>query len=149
VAPGALARISTQHNLTIVHVSTDYVFDGTQTPHLETEPFAPLGVYAQSKAAGDIAVSTTVKHYILRISWLIGDGSNFVRAMMSLAAKNISPKVVNDQVGRLTFTNTLVDAIEHLLQTKAAFGTYNLSQDGEPASWAAITREIFADLKRD
>lgn len=147
--PGYLAKLAAKHNLTVVHVSSEYVFDGTQAPHTETEPVTPLGVYAQSKAAGDIAVSVTPKYYILRTSWLIGDGPNFVRTMMGLAAKDVSPSVVNDQVGRLTFTHTLVDAIEHLLTTKAEPGVYNVSNDGEPTAWDEITRTIFAELGRD
>ncbi len=146
---GYLAKAAALHGITLVHISSEYVFDGTHTPHTETEDFAPLGVYAQTKAAGDIAAATNPKHYILRISWLIGDGPNFVRTMMGLAEKNISPTVVDDQVGRLTFTDTLVTAIDHLLNTRAPFGTYNLSNDGEPASWAEITRTIFAEISRD
>ncbi len=141
-----LAKVAIARDLTFVHVSSDYVFDGTQSPHTETEPVAPLGVYAQSKAAGDIVVTTIPRHYLLRTSWLIGDGPNFVRTMMGLAAKDVSPSVVDDQIGRLTFTDTLVDAIEHLLKTQAEPGIYNLSNDGEPASWAEITRAIFAEL---
>lgn len=147
--PGYLAKIASQHNLRLVHVSSDYVFDGTKTPHTETEDYTPLGVYGQSKAAGDIAVSTALKHYILRTTWLIGDGPNFVRTMIGLAAKDISPTVVGDQIGRLTFTSALVSAIHHLLSTNAASGIYNLSNDGEPASWADITRTIFKELGRD
>jgi dTDP-4-dehydrorhamnose reductase len=146
---GYISRAAAQNGVTVVHISSDYVFDGTKTPHTETEDFAPLGVYGQTKAAGDIAVATSPKHYILRISWLIGDGPNFVRTMIGLAGKNISPKVVSDQVGRLTFTHTLVDAIDHLLSTKAEFGTYNVTNDGRPAGWAEITREIFKALGRD
>lgn len=148
-AAANLARIATKHELTLVHVSSDYVFDGKQSPHREDEPFTPLGVYAQSKAAGDIAVSTTPKHYILRVSWLIGDGPNFVRTMAGLAAKGVSPRVVDDQTGRLTFTSTLVEAIEKLLASEKGYGTYNLSNDGEVASWADITREIFKRLGRN
>jgi len=143
-----LARAAVAHDLVLVHVSTDYVFDGKRAPHSETEGFAPLGVYGQSKAAGDAVVSVVPKHYILRTSWVIGDGANFVRTMMNLAAKNISPKVVGDQIGRLTFTNVLVDAMELLLKTGAAYGTYNVSNDGDSASWAEITRAIFAALGR-
>ncbi len=144
-----LTRIAVEHDITVVHVSTDYVFDGTKSPHTEDEPVAPLGVYAQSKAAGDITLSVAPKHYILRTSWVIGDGPNFVRTMMGLAEKNVSPSVVNDQIGRLTFTQTLVDGMTHLIEKKAPFGTYNLSNDGQPASWAEITRAIFKDLGRD
>jgi dTDP-4-dehydrorhamnose 3,5-epimerase/reductase len=146
---GYLSKLAARHGFTLVHVSSDYVFDGTREPHTETEDYAPLGVYAQTKAAGDIAVSVAAQHYILRISWLIGDGPNFVRTMMGLAEKNISPTVVADQIGRLTFTPTLVGAIDHLLVTKAGYGTYNLTNDGESASWAKITREIFKNLGRD
>lgn len=147
--PGYLAKVASAHGITLVHVSSDYVFDGTRQNHIETEDFAPLGVYGQTKAAGDIAISTAPKYYILRTTWLIGEGQNFVRIMMGLASKDISPTVVSDQVGRLTFTHTLVDAIDHLLQTKAAYGTYNTTNDGEPASWAEITRQIFKEMGRD
>lgn len=148
-AVGYLAKVAAQHDITLVHVSTDYVFDGTKAPHTEDEDFAPLGVYAQTKAAGDIATGTAPKHYILRVSWVIGDGPNFVRTMMGLAEKNISPAVVADQIGRLTFADAMVDAIEHLLQKQPAYGTYNLSNGGESASWAEITRAIFKELGRD
>jgi len=148
-APSYLAQAAVAHDLTLVHVSSEYVFDGTKSPHAEDEPLTPLGVYAQSKAAGDLAVSVAPKHYVLRTSWVIGEGKNFVRTMMMLAGKDVSPKVVGDQIGRLTFTNTIADAIEQLLATNAAYGTYNVSNDGEPASWADITRTIFKELGRD
>lgn len=149
IAVSYLAKVAQTHKLTLVHISSEYVFDGTKKPHTEDEPFSPLGVYAQTKAAGDIVVGTVPKHYILRTSWVIGDGNNFVRTMMNLANRDISPSVVDDQIGRLTFTPTLVDAIDHLVSTKAAYGTYNVSNDGQPASWADITRNIFATMKRD
>lgn len=145
---GLLARIANQNDITLIHISTEYVFDGQEKEHTEDEALSPLGVYAQSKAAGDVAVSTAAKHYILRTSWLIGNGPNFVRTMISLAEKNISPKVVSDQIGRLTFTPTLVAAIDHLLNQKPAYGIYNVSNDGPPVSWAEITRTIFEILDR-
>ena len=113
--------------------------------HDENEAFAPLSVYGASKAAGDLLVSQVDKHYILRTSWVIGEGNNFVRTMMGLGAKGVAPTVVHDQVGRLTFTSELVRAIDHLLTTEAPFGTYNVSNSGEPASWADVTRQIFKD----
>ena len=148
-AVGYLSSLAITHDLIVVHVSTDYIFDGTKNPHREDEPFSPLSVYGQSKAAGDIALSIAPKHYILRTSWVIGEGKNFVRTMMGLAAKNVSPTVIVDQIGRLTFTSTLVDAAEQLLKTKAAYGVYNVSNEGDPASWADITRLIFKELGRD
>ena len=148
-AVGYLSKIATDHDLTLVHVSSDYVFDGSRSPHPEDEAVAPLSVYGQAKAAGDIAASVAAKHYIMRTHALIGDGPNFVRTMMGLAEKNISPTVVADQITRLTFTPSLVDAIAHLLEKKAEYGIYNLSNDGEPASWADITRTIFKEIGRD
>lgn len=149
VGASYLAKVAAEHDITLVHISSDYVFDGTQELHTEDETFAPLGVYGQSKAAGDIAVSTTPKHYILRTSWVIGDGPNFVRTMVGLAQKDVSPTVVADQIGRLTFTDTLVSSIDHLLSSGATPGTYNVSNEGDSASWADITRAIFQALGRD
>jgi len=138
-----LTKAALEHDLTLVHISTDYVFDGTKTPHTETEKFCPLSVYGQTKAAGDLVVSLLPKHYVVRTSWVIGEGKNFVRTMLTVAQKGIDPSVVSDQVGRLTFTSELVRAIDHLLSTQAPYGTYNVSNSGEPASWANITRKIF------
>lgn len=138
-----LARMALQRDLTLIHVSTDYVFDGRRESHSEDEPFSPLGVYAQSKAAGDVAVGLLPKHYILRTSWVIGEGKNFVRTMLGVGAKGINPAVVADQIGRLTFTSELVKAIDHLLSSQAAYGTYNVSNSGDSCSWADITRAIF------
>jgi len=122
-----IVNAAIKNDITMVHVSTDYVFDGRQEVHAENEQFSPLNVYGQSKAAGDIAVSLTPKQYVLRTSWLIGEGKNFVRTMLSLGKQGISPQVVNDQIGRLTFTNVLVEAMGHLLETHAPYGTYNVS----------------------
>ena len=144
-----LARIAAEKDLTLVHISTDYVFDGTKDPHTEGEPLSPLSAYGASKAAGDIAVGNQAKHYILRTSWVIGEGKNFVRTMLSLGQKGVAPTVVHDQVGRLTFVSVLVGAIDHLLSTQAAFGTYNASNQGEPVSWADITRTIFHEAGFD
>ncbi len=143
VAPAYLTKIANKHDITLVHISTDYVFDGSNDNHTEDEPYSPLSVYGESKAAGDISVSLASKHYILRTSWVIGDGNNFVRTMLTLAQKGINPSVVDDQIGRLTFTPELVRAIDYLLTNNSAFGIYNVTNDGEPASWANIAREIF------
>lgn len=146
--PALLARVAREHNITLVHVSSDYVFDGTREMHDESEGFAPLGVYGQSKAAGDIAVSNAPRHYILRSSWVIGEGHNFVKTMMGLSgrvAKGELEKVtvVDDQYGRLTFTRDMADAIFHLLGSDAAYGTYDLTGSGAVKSWAEIAREVF------
>ena len=138
-----LTRVCRKYDMTMVHISSDYVFDGTKKPHTEDESLSPLSVYGQSKAAGDLLVEQLDRFYLLRSTWVIGEGKNFVRTMLGLAEKNISPTVVNDQIGRLTFTSELVRIIDHLLSTKAPFGTYNATNDGPLASWADITRKIF------
>ncbi len=146
-----LVAVAAQFNATLVHISTDYVFNGSKDAYSESDAFSPLSVYGASKAAGDLVVSLAPKFYIIRTSWVIGDGSNFVRTMIGLADKNISPTVVDDQIGRLTFTAELVRAIDHLLtsEQKLPYGTYNVSNCGPSVSWADITRKIFVLLKRD
>ena len=140
-----LSVASTEHGVLLVHVSTDYVFDGTQkTPYVETDKFNPLGVYAKTKAQGDLAVMSVPRHYLLRTSWVIGDGNNFVRTMASLAERGIKPSVVNDQIGRLTLTKDLAAAIRHLIDSQSAFGTYNLSNEGPASSWADIASQVYA-----
>jgi len=142
-APATLARVATEHRLTLVHYSTDYVFDGTAELHTEDEAYSPLGVYAQAKAAGDIAVATTPRHYIVRTSWVIGDGHNFVRTMQKLAADGVSPTVVDDQLGRLTFTPDLARATRHLIDRGAPYGIYNVQGGGVTTSWCDLAKEVY------
>lgn len=142
-----LVEAASQHGFTLVHISTDYVFDGTNSNHSEDEALSPLSVYGQSKAAGDLVVQCVKKFYILRTSWVIGEGKNFVRTMLDLGAKGINPSVVSDQVGRLTFTSELVQAIDHLLVSTAPFGIYNVTNSGDSVSWAEVTRQIFTEAK--
>ena len=144
--PATLAGLAREHGFTLVHYSSDYVFDGTaplDPGHTEDEPLSPLGVYAQSKAAGDLAVGLAPRHYLLRTSWVIGEGHNFVRTMQALAEKGVCPSVVDDQVGRLTFTEELVRATRHLIESGAEFGTYNLSNGGPAMSWREIAQAVF------
>lgn len=144
-----LAKLATNNKLTLVHISSDYVFDGTNETHNEDEPFSPLGVYGQSKAAGDIAAATVPDHYIVRTSWVIGEGNNFVNVMKSLAEKGVNPSVVNDQIGRLTFAPDLAKGIRHLIETRANYGTYNITNDGVSVSWADYARRVYELLRHD
>ncbi|MBF4561681.1 sugar nucleotide-binding protein [Microbacterium sp. VKM Ac-2870] len=144
VAVAALARVAAANDLTLVHVSSDYVFDGqSDLPHPEDEPLSPLGVYGQTKAAGDTVVATVPRHFIVRTSWVIGEGKNFVATMASLAERGVDPSVVADQTGRLTFASDIARGIRHLLSSGAAPGVYNLTGSGEPLSWAEIARRVF------
>ena len=148
--PALLARTCSEHGITLVHISSDYVFDGTRELHDEEEPFSPLSVYGQSKAAGDLAVAGCPRHYVLRTSWVVGDGKNLVKTMKALSDRVADPgdaldyvTVVDDQVGRLTFTNDLARAIFHLLDGGASYGTYDCTGFGAVRSWAHIAKTIF------
>ncbi|WP_181779745.1 dTDP-4-dehydrorhamnose reductase [Pseudonocardia pini] len=141
-APAALARLAAAHDLRLVHVSTEYVFDGThEGPIPESAEVAPLSAYGASKAAGDAAVSVTPRHWIVRPTWVIGDGANFARTMRTLAERGVSPTVVADQIGRPTLAADLAAGILALLD--AAPGTYHLTNGGEPVSWADVARFVF------
>ena len=158
--PALLARTCAEHGITLVHVSSDYVFDGTAEVHTEEEPFSPLSVYGQTKAAGDIAVAGCPRHYIMRSSWVIGEGHNFVKTMVALSDRCADPEdslnqvaVVDDQLGRLTFTRDMAEGIFWLLgyrdsdrepSVRCAYGTYNLTGSGAVKSWAGIAEEVFA-----
>jgi dTDP-4-dehydrorhamnose 3,5-epimerase len=144
-----LADVAGKRDLILVHISTDYVFDGTKSDHLENEVMSPINVYGQTKAVGDEIVLKLAKSYLLRASWVIGDGGNFVRTMLDLGRKGVSPSVVDDQFGRLTFADELARAIKFLLENKAEYGVYNITNSGPVKSWAEITEEIFADVGID
>lgn len=144
-----LARVATANNLTVVQVSSDYVFDGERESHPVDETFSPLGVYGQTKAAGDAVVATIPKHYVVRTSWVVGDGPNFVQTMKSLADKGVNPTVVDDQVGRLTHTSDLAAAIVDVLAKRPAYGTYNVTSGGDPKSWFEVARDVFAEAGHD
>ncbi|PWM81573.1 MAG: dTDP-4-dehydrorhamnose reductase, partial [Clostridium sp.] len=148
--PARLARTCAEHGITLVHVSSDYVFDGTAEVHTEDEPLSPLSVYGQSKAAGDLAVAGCPRHYIVRSSWVIGEGRNFVRTMKGLSDRVADPgdglervTVVDDQLGRLTFACDMAEAIFYVLGTHAPYGTYNCTGSGAVKSWADIARTVF------
>ena len=133
------------------------MFDGTRELHDELEGFAPLGVYGQAKAAGDIAVAGCPRHYIVRASWVIGEGHNFVKTMRGLSDRVAAGElervtVVDDQYGRLTFTRDMAEGIFWLLgyrdgdqepSAPAAYGTYNLTGSGAVKSWAQIAHAVF------
>lgn len=141
----AIAAVAAENGVTVVHVSSDYVFDGSlDRPYREDDAACPLSAYGQTKAAADAVVSTVPRHYIVRTSWVIGEGRNFVRTMASLAERGVDPKVVDDQVGRLTFAADIARGIRHLLDTRPAPGVYNLTGGGAAWSWADAAKAVFA-----
>lgn len=144
-AVGHLADIAKQKELVLVHISTAYVFDGHKKIYGEDDKPNPLGEYAKSKAAGDKKAAQAPKHYIVRTDSVIGEGKNFVRTMLGLAKKGISPTVVADQIMRPSFAAELARAIKFLINKPAQFGIYNVTNSGDPISWADFTREIFKE----
>ena len=149
VGPKYLAEIARDQDMVLVQVSTDYVFDGAGIikdgelrPYQETDPVDPKTVYGESKAAGEKAVAeTTPKHFIVRTAWLYGDGNNFVKTMLGLAAKHPQLTVVNDQVGSPTSTVDLAAAIIDLIETDH-YGIYHGTCEGQ-CSWYDFALEIF------
>ncbi|MCT2171771.1 dTDP-4-dehydrorhamnose reductase [Kocuria rhizophila] len=149
---GALAAACARAGTTLVHFSTDYVFDGALplgSAYAPEDPVAPLSVYGQSKAAGETAVRACPRHYVIRTSWVIGQGKNFVATMADLARCGVDPAVVADQHGRLTAAADLAEGALHLVDSGAAPGTYHLTGSGEPCTWAEIARWVFEELGAD
>lgn len=130
----------------MVHVSTDYVFDGSATsPYAEDETPSPASAYGRTKLAGDQAVQELLpaSHYLIRTAWLYGlQGSNFVKTMLRLEKERDTVSVVTDQVGQPTYAADLATQIGLLLDRHPAPGTYHGTNSGE-VSWFEFTREIF------
>ena len=141
--PRNLAKIAIEQNKTLIHYSSDYVWDGREKNHKDDEVVAPLLVYGESKAAGDLVVSLVPKHYIIRVSWVVGDGHNMPKTMKNLADIQIDPKVVNDQFGRLTFVSEISRATKHFLDNNVEYGLYNVTNDGPVKSWYEIAADVF------
>ncbi len=127
----------------LMHVSTDYVFDGKGTrPYRETDPTGPQGAYGRTKLAGEAFVKEfSSRHFIIRTAWLYGDGKNFVKTMLRLSETNDKVRVVMDQVGSPTSAGELAKAIACLLPTEN-YGLFHGTCEGD-CSWAQFTEEIF------
>lgn len=147
--PAKLARIAAENQITLVHVSSDYIFDGANEVHSEEELPSPLSVYGASKAAGDTAAQTAPQHYVIRTSWVFSDGENFMSTMRRLAAKGVEPKVIHDQRGRPTFAEDLAKGIVHLLNSDADYGVYNLSNSGDTVGRDEIAMAVFIGIGHD
>jgi len=156
-AVAVLADEAKRTGATIVHYSTDYVFDGTKAgSYVEDDPTAPLGVYGRTKWEGEeVLRAAGVPHLILRTSWVVGThGANFARTMLRLATTHETLRVVADQVGAPTSTALIAEVtvalLRHLETDKTAFpsGTYHLAAAGE-TSWHAYAQFVFAEAGLD
>src|SRR6185295_14207886 len=150
IGPGVLARACADAGIPLVHVSTDYVFDGTKTgAYVESDPIAPLGVYGRTKAAGEAAVRAALaEHVILRTAWVYGEfGHNFLKTMLRLAREREELRVVADQRGCPTSTRELASAIlalaPRLVGREAVFGTYHFAGSGA-TTWHGFATRIVA-----
>jgi dTDP-4-dehydrorhamnose reductase len=136
----------------LIHISTDYVFDGTaREPYPEDAPTAPVSAYGRTKLAGELAVRELLPDtgYIVRTAWLYGaHGPNFVRTMMRLAREHEKVHVVDDQVGQPTWTGDLADQIIMLGLSTAPPGVYHGTSSGA-TSWYGLAGEIFTLLGLD
>ncbi|KPU43698.1 dTDP-4-dehydrorhamnose reductase [Oxobacter pfennigii] len=138
----AAAAIGT--NSRLLHISTDFVFDGEKhEPYIEFDTPNPLSIYGKSKLAGENLIKEICqKHYILRTAWLYGkNGQNFVKTMLKLAESRDTLTVVDDQIGCPTYTMDLVKVIDMLIKTDA-YGTYHVTNEGQ-CSWNDFAKKIF------
>jgi len=162
----SLSNACKRENAVLLHFSTDYVFNGEIMGFVEDDKPDALNIYGESKLAGEKAIiNSGVDHYIIRTSWLFGDGgNNFVNTMLSLGEKHKILKIVSDQIGSPTYTHDLCMAVieyflhpfltdvkrehEHLINDsfdiheKLEFGVYHLTNSGN-VSWSNFAREIF------
>lgn len=143
IGPRNLSIAATDSNAKLVHVSTDYVFDGTATkPYVEFDAPNPQGAYGKTKLEGELFVKQFAKDFfIFRTAWLYGDGKNFVKTMLRLSQDHDEVKVVYDQVGSPTSADELSKAITALMFTDN-YGLFHATCEGS-CSWADFTKEIF------
>lgn len=156
-APGNIAKVAKEIKAKLIHISTDYVFDGTgDTPRTEEMPVAPLGVYGITKANGEKSVKeNTNEYFILRTAWLYGfHGKNFVYTMIRAMNTHDAVKVVSDQRGTPTNASTLTSVILKIInctnqnddasipsEKSISYGTYHCTDEGE-TTWFDFTKEI-------
>ncbi len=143
IGPRNLSIAATRIGAKLIHVSTDYVFDGSaDTPYDEFSPVAPLGAYGKTKLEGENFVKQFAdKFFIVRTAWLYGDGKNFVRTMLSLGKEKGEVGVVADQVGSPTSAKELARAI-HVLEPTDNYGIFHGTCEGF-CSWADFAEKIF------
>ncbi|MEH6361180.1 MAG: dTDP-4-dehydrorhamnose reductase, partial [Amylibacter sp.] len=155
VAVADMANAAAARNIPFLHISTDYVFDGSGTqPWTPNDPVAPLGVYGRSKLAGERGVTAAGGPYaILRTSWVFSaHGNNFVKTMLRLGADRDTMNIVNDQIGGPTSAADIADALMKIAQLfhkgRGRSGIYHFSS--EPAvSWADFATEVFKQSELD
>jgi dTDP-4-dehydrorhamnose reductase len=149
-APAAIAEACRQTGAKLIHISTDYVFDGSKrTPYVESDPVAPLSVYGRTKEEGEAAIRDALpEHVILRTSWVFAaHGSNFVRSMLRLGTERAELRIVSDQRGAPTAARDIARTIAGIASVIATgrglWGTYHFVSR-EPVTWYDFAGAIFA-----
>lgn len=149
--PENIARVCSEIGAALVHISTDYVFDGSRSGgYSERVHLKPINAYGESKADGEKAIKDNMKsYYIVRTSWLYGkNGPNFVKTMLQLSKKFSELKVVNDQRGKPTYTKHLARHLTRFLKERKPYGVYHFVNEGE-TTWYRFTKEIMKQAGRD
>lgn len=152
IGPEILAKVCKEYDTILMHISTDFIFDGTsKVPYLETDVPSPKSVYGQTKLDGELAIQKNwKKHFIVRTSWVYSQfGANFMKTMLRLASERDSLSVVNDQIGTPTNAVDLAEVLIKIINTQNLtpitqhpFGVYNFSNEGV-CSWYDFAKEIF------
>ena len=139
--PGYIAKACAEVDALLVHFSTDYIFDGTRKEYREEDLPNPINVYGESKLLGEVAVVKNLENYlIVRTSWLFGsNGKNFVDTILTLSRQIPLVRVVNDQVGKPTYTVDLANKLPQIIADDP--GIYHITNDGE-CSWYEFAREF-------
>jgi dTDP-4-dehydrorhamnose reductase len=154
--PANLARVAARHGAALLHISTDYVFDGAKPgPYLESDPVKPLGIYGRSKEAGEVMIRAALeRHVILRTAWVFGrHGQNFVKTMLRLGSERSELKVVADQLGCPTPARAIALALATIAERiladpdAAAYGTFHFVGT-PPITWHGFAEAIFAIAAR-
>ena len=149
LGPRNLAAAANETGAKIIHISTDYVFSGTDpNPLKENEEPDPVSVYGRTKLAGENFVKEcSTRFFILRTAWLYGEGKNFVKTMLELSKTHDEVSVVDDQIGAPTSATELAKVI-HEIEPSICYGTYHATCEGS-VSWADFARKIFEKTGKD
>lgn len=154
LAPKALAKAAKVFDIPIIHISTDYIFNGSKKDaYVENDEASPLSVYGETKWQGEEYVRQTRKHFIMRTSWIFSShGNNFLKTILKLAQERNSLNVVNDQWGSPTSVKTLSKAIQAIIQSLDqqnnldVYGTYHVASEGE-TNWYLYAGKILDILE--
>lgn len=133
-----MADAAIDHGVKVLYMSTDYVFDGSKRDEYEEDDeLAPINVYGRTKTAGESEVDRVPEHWIVRTSWIFGQGTNFISAVLKRAREGAPLRVVEDQIGRPTPATAVALGIAALIERDGR-GIVHVAGDGEPCSWADL-----------